>query len=58
GFRTCVLTDSWVDDSAGRSGSAALLQRLRRHFDLVLESARLGMHKPDPRLYGRALREM
>uniref|UniRef100_A0A8C5U944 AB hydrolase-1 domain-containing protein n=1 Tax=Malurus cyaneus samueli TaxID=2593467 RepID=A0A8C5U944_9PASS len=58
GFRTCVLTDSWVDDSAGRSGSAALLQRLRRHFDLVLESRRLGMHKPDPRVYGRALREM
>ncbi|NXC65324.1 HYES hydrolase, partial [Aleadryas rufinucha] len=55
GFRTCVLTDSWVDDSDGRSLAAALLERLRRRFDLVLESCRVGMRKPDPRIYSHAL---
>ncbi|NXB13753.1 HYES hydrolase, partial [Rhagologus leucostigma] len=55
GFRTCVLTNNWVDDSDGRSLTAALLERLRRHFDLVLESCRIGMRKPDPRIYCYAL---
>ncbi|NWI74065.1 HYES hydrolase, partial [Dryoscopus gambensis] len=55
GFRTCVLTNSWVDDGDGRALTAALLQRLRRHFDLVLESCRLGMRKPEPRIYSHAL---
>ncbi|NXH92322.1 HYES hydrolase, partial [Edolisoma coerulescens] len=55
GFKTCVLTNAWVDDSDGRSLTAALLERLRRHFDLVLESCRIGMRKPDPRIYSYAL---
>ncbi|NXH36646.1 HYES hydrolase, partial [Myiagra hebetior] len=55
GFRTCVLTNNWVDDSDGRSVMAAMLERLRRHFDLVLESCRLGIPKPDPRIYSHAL---
>ncbi|NWW15902.1 HYES hydrolase, partial [Falcunculus frontatus] len=58
GFKTCVLTNSWVDDSDGRSFTAALLERLRRHFDLVLESCRIGMQKPDPRIYSYALEEL
>ncbi|NXS79119.1 HYES hydrolase, partial [Erpornis zantholeuca] len=55
GFRTCVLTNSWVDDSSGRSFTATLLERFRRHFDLVLESCRIGMSKPDPGIYSYAL---
>ncbi|NXE03358.1 HYES hydrolase, partial [Chaetorhynchus papuensis] len=55
GFKTCVLADSWVDDGDGRSASAALLERLRRRFDLVLESCRIGMRKPDPGIYSYAL---
>ncbi|NWV21955.1 HYES hydrolase, partial [Origma solitaria] len=55
GFKTCVLTNSWVDDGDGRFLTAALLARLRRHFDLVLESCRIGMLKPDPRIYSYAL---
>ncbi|NXB12960.1 HYES hydrolase, partial [Cnemophilus loriae] len=55
GFKTCVLTNSWVDDSDGRSLTAALLQRLGRRFDLVLESCRIGMRKPDPGIYSYAL---
>ncbi|NXT62733.1 HYES hydrolase, partial [Chaetops frenatus] len=55
GFRTGILTNNWVDDSAGRSLTAALLERLRRRFDLVLESCRIGMRKPDPGIYSHAL---
>ncbi|NWV46741.1 HYES hydrolase, partial [Daphoenositta chrysoptera] len=55
GFKTCVLTNNWVDDSDGRSLTAALLERLRGHFDLVLESCRIGMQKPDTRIYSHAL---
>ncbi|NWT77945.1 HYES hydrolase, partial [Lanius ludovicianus] len=55
GFRTCVLTNNWVDDGDGRSTTAAVLERLRRHFDLVLESCRIGMRKPDPGIYSYAL---
>ncbi|NWU12201.1 HYES hydrolase, partial [Cephalopterus ornatus] len=55
GFKTCVLTDNWVDDSEGRLLTAQLLDLLRRHFDLVLESCRIGMQKPDPRIYSHAL---
>nr|XP_025972356.1 bifunctional epoxide hydrolase 2 isoform X2 [Dromaius novaehollandiae] len=55
GFKTCVFTNSWVDDSAGRLFTAALMNVLRRHFDLVIESCRVGMQKPEPGMYRHAL---
>ncbi|KAM9017480.1 bifunctional epoxide hydrolase 2 [Ara ararauna] len=55
GFKTCVLTNNWVDDSAGRLFTATLMNLLHRHFDLVIESCRLGMQKPDPEIYTYAL---
>uniref|UniRef100_A0A8C0FNH3 Epoxide hydrolase 2 n=1 Tax=Bubo bubo TaxID=30461 RepID=A0A8C0FNH3_BUBBB len=55
GFKTCVLTNNWVDDSAGRLFTATLMNLLRRHFDLVIESCRLGAQKPDPEIYTYAL---
>ncbi|NWH22061.1 HYES hydrolase, partial [Grus americana] len=55
GFKTCVLTNNWVDDSAGRLFTATLMNLLRRHFDLVIESCRLGAQKPDPKIYAYAL---
>ncbi|NXK13563.1 HYES hydrolase, partial [Herpetotheres cachinnans] len=55
GFKTCVLTNNWVDDSAGRLFTATLMNLLHRHFDLVFESCRLGVQKPDPRIYTYAL---
>ncbi|NXL68770.1 HYES hydrolase, partial [Chordeiles acutipennis] len=55
GFKTCVLTNNWVDDSAGRLFTATLMNLLHRHFDLVIESCRLGVQKPDPRIYTHAL---
>ncbi|XP_067150576.1 bifunctional epoxide hydrolase 2 [Apteryx mantelli] len=55
GFKTCVFTNNWIDDSAGRLFTAALMNVLRRHFDLVIESCRIGMRKPDPGIYSYAL---
>ncbi|XP_076188613.1 bifunctional epoxide hydrolase 2 [Aptenodytes patagonicus] len=55
GFKTCVLTNNWVDDSAGRLFTATLMNLLRRHFDLVIESCRLGARKPDPEIYAYTL---
>ncbi|NXL39058.1 HYES hydrolase, partial [Glaucidium brasilianum] len=51
GFKTCVLANNWVDDSAERLFTATLMNLLRRHFDLVIESCRLGAQKPDPQIY-------
>ncbi|NXI88056.1 HYES hydrolase, partial [Rhipidura dahli] len=55
GFQTCILANSWLDDGDGRSAWAALRERLRSRFHLILESCRLGMRKPDPRIYRHAL---
>ncbi|NXJ85479.1 HYES hydrolase, partial [Trogon melanurus] len=55
GFKTGVLTNNWVDDSSERLLTATLMNLLRRHFDLVIESCRLGVQKPDPEIYTYAL---
>ncbi|XP_050804789.1 bifunctional epoxide hydrolase 2-like isoform X1 [Gopherus flavomarginatus] len=55
GFRTCVLTNNWIDDGPQRHITALLHSLLRRHFDLVIESCRIGLKKPDPRIYEYAL---
>ncbi|NXQ09504.1 HYES hydrolase, partial [Vidua macroura] len=55
GFLTGVLTNAWLDDTPGRSATAALQEQLRRRFHLVLESCRIGMAKPDPGIYSYAL---
>ncbi|NXB61818.1 HYES hydrolase, partial [Struthidea cinerea] len=58
GFRTCVLANDCADAGAGRSATAALLRRLRRRFQLLPESCRIGMRKPGPRIYSDALEEL
>uniref|UniRef100_A0A8C4WAQ6 AB hydrolase-1 domain-containing protein n=1 Tax=Gopherus evgoodei TaxID=1825980 RepID=A0A8C4WAQ6_9SAUR len=55
GFRTCVLTNNWIDDGPQRHITALAFSLLRRHFDLVIESCRVGLKKPDPRIYEYAL---
>uniref|UniRef100_A0A8C3ICD4 AB hydrolase-1 domain-containing protein n=1 Tax=Chrysemys picta bellii TaxID=8478 RepID=A0A8C3ICD4_CHRPI len=55
GFRTCVLTNNWIDDGPQRHITALVLSLLRRHFDLVIESCHVGLKKPDPRIYEYAL---
>jgi len=42
GIKTCALTNNWKGDSTAA---------LHSHFDVFLESSKLGMRKPDPRIY-------
>ncbi|XP_069461743.1 bifunctional epoxide hydrolase 2 [Ambystoma mexicanum] len=55
GFKTCILTNNWVDDTPTRDSSAQVLTMLREHFDFLIESCRIGMRKPEPRIYQYAL---
>ncbi|KAM3930264.1 bifunctional epoxide hydrolase 2 [Leptodactylus fuscus] len=56
GFKTCVLTNNWVDDSPFRHRNAEVFTFLKQHFDLVIESCRIGMRKPETRIYEYALK--
>uniref|UniRef100_A0ABI7ZI24 AB hydrolase-1 domain-containing protein n=1 Tax=Felis catus TaxID=9685 RepID=A0ABI7ZI24_FELCA len=51
GYTTCLLTNNWLDDSAQRGILAQLVCQLRPHFDFLIESCRIRMAKPDPRIY-------
>ncbi|XP_066574853.1 bifunctional epoxide hydrolase 2 isoform X2 [Amia ocellicauda] len=55
GFATCMLTNNWVDDSAQREQTAQMLSSLSGHFDLIVESCRVGMRKPEPSIYSYTL---
>jgi putative hydrolase of the HAD superfamily len=52
GLRTAALTNNWTDDDQ-RSTPHALHDVLT--FDVVVESAREGLRKPDPRIYALVL---
>jgi epoxide hydrolase-like predicted phosphatase len=43
-LRVAALTNNWIAEDAGLDG-------LRVHFDVVVESAVVGLRKPDPRIY-------
>ncbi|KAM5308201.1 bifunctional epoxide hydrolase 2 [Glossophaga mutica] len=51
GLTTCILTNNWLDDSTQRSCWTQLMCELKPHFDLLIESCRIGMAKPDPQIY-------
>ena len=44
GRRVAALTNNWIAEDGGLDG-------LRAHFDVVVESAVVGLRKPDPRIY-------
>jgi len=52
GLRAAALTNNWVREGP-REG-----HRLREHFDVFVESARVGLRKPDPRIYELVCREL
>ncbi|XP_015276121.1 PREDICTED: bifunctional epoxide hydrolase 2 [Gekko japonicus] len=51
GFKIAVLTNNWIDDSPQRHRTALVLCLLRKYFDAVIESCRIGLQKPDPKIY-------
>ena len=56
GVRTAALTNNWADESGSThvTGESELARRLDGLFDAIVESAREGVRKPDPRIYQRA----
>nr|XP_060610683.1 bifunctional epoxide hydrolase 2 [Anolis sagrei ordinatus] len=58
GFKIAVLTNNWLDDSPNRLDTGLVFCLLRRHFDQVIESCRVGLQKPDPEVYKYALKEL
>ncbi len=52
GLRTAALTNNWINPE-GDSTPRAVDEQLA--FDVVVESAREGMRKPDPRIYALTL---
>jgi putative hydrolase of the HAD superfamily len=53
GLATAALTNNWV----GADGDTGV-DRLAPHFDAVIESAVVGLRKPDPRIYALALERL
>ena len=53
GVRTAALTNNWADEGGGThvTGESELARRLDALFDTIVESAREGVRKPDPRIY-------
>lgn len=51
GFRVGALTNNWVSDEPGT-------RALRPFFDAFVESAVVGLRKPDPRIYELACRAL
>jgi putative hydrolase of the HAD superfamily len=47
GRRVAALTNNWAHEGAGGSETDAL----RNLFDVFVESSKLGLRKPDPRIY-------
>uniref|UniRef100_A0A8C5MM50 Epoxide hydrolase 2 n=1 Tax=Leptobrachium leishanense TaxID=445787 RepID=A0A8C5MM50_9ANUR len=58
GYKTCILTNNWVDDGPNRSLSAKFISSLYRHFDLIVESCRIGMRKPEKQIYEYVLSKL
>src|SRR5262245_37834084 len=53
GLRVAALTNNWVTEALrpGSLGNATMRSRLDSHFDVFVESAVVGLRKPDPRIY-------
>ncbi|MBN3294482.1 HYES hydrolase, partial [Polypterus senegalus] len=58
GFKTCILTNNWVDDTDHKDVQAQLLCTLQQHFDLIVESCRVGLRKPQSDIYTLALAKL
>ncbi|XP_029397204.1 bifunctional epoxide hydrolase 2 [Mus pahari] len=51
GFKTCIVTNNWLDDGDKRGNLAQMMCELSQHFDFLIESCQVGMIKPEPQIY-------
>ena len=51
GLRVAALTNNWVAETPAAAASETAKSRLAAHFDVFVESAVIGLRKPDPRIY-------
>jgi putative hydrolase of the HAD superfamily len=51
GRKVAALTNNWVTDAPRPPGGETARSRLDPHFDVFVESAVVGLRKPDPRIY-------
>jgi putative hydrolase of the HAD superfamily len=51
GLRVAALTNNWVAETPRAPASETMTARLTAHFDVFVESAVVGLRKPDPRIY-------
>jgi putative hydrolase of the HAD superfamily len=52
-LKTGMLTNNWVHDTDGSP-----FELLRPHFDVVIESSKVGVRKPDPAFYELACEQL
>jgi putative hydrolase of the HAD superfamily len=52
-LKTAMLTNNWAHDG-GQSVDASPFDQLRTHFDVVIESSKVGIRKPEPAFYEMA----
>lgn len=52
-LKVAALTNNWVSDDQGSK-----MDVLRSEFDVFIESTRVGLRKPDPRIYQLACHEL
>jgi putative hydrolase of the HAD superfamily len=53
GLATAAITNNWREPDGSTTGD-----RIRDHFDVFVESAAEGVHKPDPAIYELALERL
>ena len=53
GRKVAALTNNWANDDQGSK-----MEILRQEFDVFIESTRVGLRKPDPRIYQLACSEL
>ncbi|XP_043918286.1 bifunctional epoxide hydrolase 2 isoform X2 [Protopterus annectens] len=58
GFKTCVLTNNILDDTDMRATTGQVLCMISRHFDVLIESCRVGLRKPDLEIYNLVLKAL
>ena len=54
GLKTAALTNNW----AAGDGDDRPMDDFRREFDVFVESSKVGLNKPDPRIYELVCREL